>query len=797
MFNYRDLFEKKEGDTLKFSEFVGLLLDNPEKILVTSAQLIYAAIRHFGFRIVIRSGEPVISYNVFQDPFSNGLNAVFGQEFAIKELLEVVEAMSSETGPTRGLVLAGPPASGKTNIVDLISLALEEYTKEPEHQIYTFEFRIPDSSGIQKIVQAPLLHNPVLLFPLILGNTSPRQGLLQRIVEQHPKFVVPSYFRTAALDCFSLNLLNKLASESGEGILTAIETNIVVKRVSVSASRGVGIANVDNMRRLGAEIIYAGNHIPDITGAIAKANRGLLHLHDAFGNGESDIGLYKPLLMLLGSGKMSIDTTHTAIDTVSITTTNYDELACLKEALGSGRLLDRINIVRADYLQDYLSEEAILKRDLETMHEKHDLDPNLARVAAIFNVLTRITSNSFRTTYPLKWLPEQVCFYMDMLPEQKLILLAHRPEDPMTALRELSQWHPFRNEAQRLGLDLRDENSIRPLISTFDEPELTISGSGLFSQKQQKLLNADFMNALRVDSSHDQAFGISVRQAQNLLRSAIAASDGKCVHVEALLSYIGKAVQVGTISFKQDPRVSRVGSRIRRIGGLAIERREGQYQDLKSILNITRGLYYIIIRSEIVRALVNRDPEAIEADLRKYIQHCLLYVASQNATFSRMMTAKYVYVDPATGHKVDWYNDDFMKSIELIIADGVESAAVRRNIADVYFESQAQGAIAIEAGRGPINSKDDRLTDVFSRQFNLMLSHLRSRDGLHVEGLEHAFHFRRFLKARYVACDERLRTIVERSLTNMASYGYSEEVALHTILLALRSGIVDLNKVFV
>ena len=140
-FNYKALLGYQRKKTLRFSEFVDDFLKKPENFLQTSATCLSEAIKYFGFEIVVRSGEPVISYNVFKDLFSNGINAVFGQEFCIKHIMDVVDSADKEVGPNRGIVLVGPPASGKTNIVDLVTRALEEYTQHETIKLYTFFFQ--------------------------------------------------------------------------------------------------------------------------------------------------------------------------------------------------------------------------------------------------------------------------------------------------------------------------------------------------------------------------------------------------------------------------------------------------------------------------------------------------------------------------------------------------------------------------------------------------------------------------------------------------------------------------------
>ena len=137
-FDYRQLLGLQRRNTLRFSAYIEDFLRNPQSHLKTSAGLISEAIRHFGVEIVVRAGEPALSYAVFKDEPGNGVNAVYGQEFCIKHIVDVIDSIDKEAGPKRGIVLFGPPASGKTNICDLIAQALEAYTRETELRSYSF-----------------------------------------------------------------------------------------------------------------------------------------------------------------------------------------------------------------------------------------------------------------------------------------------------------------------------------------------------------------------------------------------------------------------------------------------------------------------------------------------------------------------------------------------------------------------------------------------------------------------------------------------------------------------------------
>jgi predicted Ser/Thr protein kinase len=214
---YNKLLGYYREKSMRFSQFIEAFVEDPTPCLHTSATLIHAAIKHFGYRIVVRSGEPTISYRIFEDPFSGGINAVYGQEFSISQLVDLIESIGKESGPNRGIVLVGPPASGKTNIADLISMAIEVYSKEEEAKLYAFYYEFTNEKGRILEVRSSFMHNPILLFPVILkldGQiTHPRQDLFDFINSKRNaenKVVCPTYYQNATLDKLNLDILKTL-----------------------------------------------------------------------------------------------------------------------------------------------------------------------------------------------------------------------------------------------------------------------------------------------------------------------------------------------------------------------------------------------------------------------------------------------------------------------------------------------------------------------------------------------------------------------------------------------------------
>ena len=76
-FDLRKLLHYTRRKTMRFSEYVDKFIESPSKHLYTSSMLIAEAVRHFGFKVVIRGGEPVVSYNIFTKGVSSGWSCLF------------------------------------------------------------------------------------------------------------------------------------------------------------------------------------------------------------------------------------------------------------------------------------------------------------------------------------------------------------------------------------------------------------------------------------------------------------------------------------------------------------------------------------------------------------------------------------------------------------------------------------------------------------------------------------------------------------------------------------------------
>ncbi|MDF1813403.1 MAG: hypothetical protein P1V20_14495 [Verrucomicrobiales bacterium] len=831
-FDYRRLLKTGRRTSLRFSEFVEKFIHEPETILKTSASILLDAIKHFDVEAVVRSGEPCLRYKLFQDHFTTGVNAVYGQEFCIKRIVDVIESVDKESGPRRGIVLVGPPASGKTNIVDLISRALEEYSKEKKIKQYTFYFRLEGENGHILEFRSSMTPNPILLFPITVRHdddsvSHPRQEIFDHVTEIHRRksdFSVPSYYQYATLDKRSLDVIETLRQNprnDGKSLFDLIEEYVRVEEVEYSVPRGKGIANIDDMRQLRTMVRPINLSEPDMRllnehfqgkmmftyeGALLSSNRGMLHIHDAFsGDGHiPDEAEYKPLLMLLGSGKITLEFTQASLDTTVLMTTNLEEMKRLDRQLTSSKLLDRIEKVPVNYLLDAVSEMDILRRDMNNVRDKYAIDPNLFPVAAYYAVLTRLFPPS-RKKFPPGWDDEKKKLYKRITPEQKLFIYADQSEDPVHTIKSLPPWDPFRNECRRLGIDLNDDEFVRNFVVRHPDA-ISLKECGLFSDNDLKIIDDQFMRELRSEHFPDEGrHGLSIRQLQNIMRNTISISDGRKVTVPIFLDQLNQVLkegenvhhwlELGSPDFSDSPW-EREPIFTREIGNLLLDDGEGDFGDFYGLINVVRGIYHSTLKREITVATVDRDPARIEHDLRKYIQHALLEKALENKAFAHVLVPRYTYVEPVSGEKIDKPDIQFLKSIEAIIHPGDHDGRNRRKIAQKFLDLHSSGDITSDPEKAVIVSHDDNLLHAFSAEYTALLSHRKTVGGFDYVALRDAFFQKQGTPKKYEKLPDNIKAQVDTILNNMTiRFKYPPEIALDTVVYAIRNDVVDFGDI--
>ncbi len=828
-FNFDRILGYSKKRSLSFNEFVTEAVNNPLQCLHTSSSLITEAVKHFGYEIVVRSGEPTINYKIFADPFANGINEVCGQEFCAKQIIDVIESVGKESGPSRGIILVGPPASGKTNIVDLICQALEEYSKLPSVKLYSLFFCFSDGQDYRLEIRPTFAQNPILLFPTALEQDGelihPRHEFFECLQKEQDgngdPIRVPTYYQHAALDKRSMNMLQTLMENprnQGKSLSEIIEEYVRVEEIEFSNAQARGIANIDDMgelrvrttpMKMGEKLsVILAEHLPGMNiaqyeGALVSANRGVLHVHDAFTSGSEESATqeeYKPLLMLLGSGKASIESTQAAIDTTVIITTNIEEMQLLERQLTSSKLLDRIEKIPVNYLLDANAEMDILRRDMANMRKQYDVDPNLLRIAAYYSVMTRLMT-PLEDGLPEEWSTEKKALFVSITPEQKMFIYAAQSDDPVSTIRNLPFWHPFRNEAAKLEIDIDAPDGYSKLINRRAD-SVPLEQTGLFSAEQLQMIDDSFMRELwNQHYPNEGKHGISVRQLQNIMRNTIVVSDGTKIHVGTFLSQLKRVfIQGSTIhhwlNINHNQNLNNVRITPRAVGTVVFSEGEGDYGDYQGLVKVLQAVYFTIICKEITVCTVDRDPEEIAVDLRRYLQHALLATAAENQAFAHIMIPKFTYVDSGTGAKVDKPDERFMESIERILALPDACAIYRREIAQRFLELQNSGELVLEHGKSAVASRNDNLLTCFGSEYTRLLSHRRTVEYIDPERLKEAFVHKRNSSDEFAAYPTEIKEFIQNILGNMMKrYRYSERNALDTIIFALRKDIIKFEEI--
>lgn len=816
-----EILNYKPSREMKFSEFINDFMDSPKNHLHTSSSIILEAVRDKGYKIISNNGVPAISYNVFNDPFTDGVNAIYGQEKPIKDILHVVDSMNREAGPNRGLVLVGPPASGKTNIIDILATAVEDYVKRGNLKLYSFAFKFrPDGepgnpSARPVYIRSQFNHNPLLLLPILLNNDgediNPRHQLFDQMLAKHPETSIPMFYKEAKLDKKTLDIIESLIvspRNRGKSLFDIFEEYVVVNRLEYSSAQSCGISNIDKMGYLNTTLDRAkidpidmdtvSRHAPELSllqykGSLVSSNRGLLHIHDAFGiHSESALNeMYKPLLMLFGSGKINVESTQVNIDNVSFLTTNLEEMENLEDFMSSLKIIDRIEKIPVNYLINTNAEMDLLKRDAKSLGVKYDIDPNFFKIAAYYSVMTRLSQPK---TPKESWTPIKKGFYETLSAPQKLFIYASKSSDMVKMLTNLPKSNKFVNEAKQLGIDIYKPETYKDKI--FEHPDaIDLKECGLFMEEDLKLIDDEFKEYLIDEHFPEEGnSGISTRQMQNIIRDVVLASKDNMLTVSKFLQELEKIISEGTYVNSWAKHV---------VSRKSEESLDSFYGDMLSLTIFVQELYDSIIKNELTISITDRNPSAIEQDFRKYIQHVLLDQALNNKSQSHLLVPRFTYIDPVTGERIDKPNYDFMSGIETIIINtpsyktvqAMTQRGFRREISSKYLLKVDKGLIEPNAPL-VIDSKDDGLLKQFSKEYKLLLSNSRVQKNININELNDLFYIKQNNNSDYIKSNKNLKQFCEKVIKNMVdNFGYSDNTALETIIYALDNKVIDLKNI--
>ncbi|MBK8207384.1 MAG: hypothetical protein IPK87_11445 [Planctomycetes bacterium] len=570
-----------------YFEYLDMVCAEPYRHTRTTYQLTFDMIQYFGSDTFEDSGEQVRRYKLFDDPFHQGKNAIYGLERTISRLVKYIRAGAREEGKERIFILHGPVGTAKTSIIDLIGRGLEAYTGTDDGATYSFAWRFgkdfhnteggslgfggntkPDHAG---------LHNPVAVLPsqmkehpLFLIPRQARRDLLEKLFRQNKiedRFPIPHKVLEGDLD-FNSRQIYEFLLRRYKGDWLRVMDHVLVRRIQFSESGGVGIAKIPpegNVETASTPVTIDENYkfIANLVGSVnlvryhgkyVRGNRGLVHYSDIF---KKPSNYLQHLLSAVEEHKMDFGEVGCDIDVMLLGTTNLAEYQALRSDPLSKALRSRMRKIDVPYLLNFHDEEKIYNRGLKQAKRYHRIAPHATELAASWAVMSRLEKSDLPNASDIPEESRQVLAKLN--PLAKTLLYA-------------GEFPPFLNNRER------------------------------------QALQREVRKRLRNEFQHEGMDGIPTRILQNVFADICEEDGSDCITPFAVFKLLDKVVDQGPVNYDF----------------LARQRDDG-YHDFRAFTAVLRQRYDEIIASEIENSIVNVDPSDIEKRIRHYLRHVTAY----------------------------------------------------------------------------------------------------------------------------------------------------------------------------
>lgn len=583
-------------------EYLARLEADPRRLTRTAFQLIHDMVEYYGSEEVEDSGETVTRYNLFKDPFDDGLKQIFGLERPIMRLVKYIRSAAREEGKERIFVFHGPVGTAKTSMIDLIGRGLEDYTQKPEGDTFTFRWvfgkqfkpkraaigfspaqAAPGLDEIVASIPSQLRDNPLYLIPKKI-----RREYLQQIFERkygsESKWFIPYKILDGELDYNSRQIYDWLMKQY-DGDWAQVMNHVRVERLTLSEVGGRGIAKVFPEGNIISGVAhltfdenykYIANLISSINlvkyqGNYVHANRGMIHYSDLFKRGAVHL---QHLLSAVEEHKVDFGEVNADVDLMIIGTTNLWEYENIRQEPISAALRSRMRKIDVPYLLRYTDERRIYDVSLHQARRYRHIAPHTTELAALFAVLTRLEKSRLHEEVGgdkeiRMAIPEELWFKINK-PLAKALLYA----DEMPP--ELS-----RREKELLTRDvrrkLRNENPIHPKLE-------------------------------RMKGMLEGMLGIPTRILQNLFADLCEEATEECISPFQVFRGIEKITEQGPVNYDF----------------LQITANDA-FHEPDEFLEHLRRRYDSIVDHEVESALVAITHDEMEKRIREYLTHVTAY----------------------------------------------------------------------------------------------------------------------------------------------------------------------------
>jgi predicted Ser/Thr protein kinase len=406
---------------MAFAEYLALVFAEPTRQLRSSTQYIVDCFDHYGSEKVSYPWGEVTRFKLFDAPWANGEDRLFGQEMVQNQTYQVLKSFVRDGRPTKVILLHGPNGSAKSTFIRCLGRGLEHYSTLEEGALYRFSWIFPTQKstrggigfgGVESEIESAesfaylpddiidarlgdeLRDHPLLLIPL-----EERQKLFDQLLTGKT-WTMSDYLRQGSLSPRNQAIYEALLA-SYHGDYVQVLRHIRVERFEISHRYRQGWVTVEPQlsvdateRQITADRTLASLppslqsvSLHEYGGEVVGANRGLIEFDDLL---KRPLEHYKYLLTTVERAALSMTSATLFLDLVFTGSCNDIHLAAFREIPDFQSFKGRIEFVRVAFILDVRHEEALYRARLREAAAGRHIAPHTAYVAALWAVLSRM-----------------------------------------------------------------------------------------------------------------------------------------------------------------------------------------------------------------------------------------------------------------------------------------------------------------------------------------------------------------------------------------------------------------------
>jgi serine protein kinase len=421
----RDDFTRNRR-VMSFAEYLNLVVAEPARQLRSSTQYIVDCFDHYGSETVKYPWGEVRHFKLFDAPWANGEDRLFGQEHVQNTVYRILQSFQQDGRPNKLILLHGPNGSAKSTFIRCIGRALEHYSTLDEGALYRFSWIFPaqkaskggigfggaaGQQNLETIDSFAYLPDDVIDarvgdelrdHPLLLVPQDERIKLVDRLLEPEAKrkTQLADYLRIGSLSPKNRAIYDALLA-SYHGDYLQVCRHVRVERFEVSHRYRTGWVTVEPQLSVDAteRQVTADRTLSALPpslqsvslfeygGEVVGANRGMIEFDDLL---KRPLEHYKYLLTTVERAALALSASTLFLDLVFLGSCNDIHLAAFREIPDFQSFKGRIELVKVPFILDVRHEEALYQERLREAAGGRHIAPHTAYVAALWAVLSRV-----------------------------------------------------------------------------------------------------------------------------------------------------------------------------------------------------------------------------------------------------------------------------------------------------------------------------------------------------------------------------------------------------------------------